>query len=118
MSLPSTTSLGIELRWWLEKLIHIREEEGCISGPAFGHKDGLVAMMREYDKILHHFLEIIQKEDPNLIAETEDVQSNDGLSHTFCRTAEGRSRAANLDSGVQNAMNRWKKIEQAKGMRP
>jgi hypothetical protein len=35
MSLASTTSLGIELRWWLEKLVHIQEEEGYISGPAF-----------------------------------------------------------------------------------
>jgi hypothetical protein len=51
MSLASTTSLGIKLRWWLEKLIYVREEEGCISGPAFGHKDGSVAMMKEYDKI-------------------------------------------------------------------
>jgi hypothetical protein len=38
------------------------------------------------------------------------------LSDTFCRTAEGRAWAANLDTGIQNAMNRWKKIEQTKGM--
>ncbi len=88
MSLASTKSSGIELRWWLEKLIYVREEDGCISGPIFGHKDGSVAMMKEYDKILHHFLEIIQTEDPNLIAETDDIQSNYGLSHTFHRTAE------------------------------
>jgi hypothetical protein len=49
---------------------------------------------------------------------SNDVQTNFGLSHTFQRTAEGRACAANLDIGVQNAMNRWKKIEQAKGMRP
>ena len=51
MSMASTTSSGIELRWWLKKLIHVREEEGSISGPAFGHRDGSVAMMREYNKI-------------------------------------------------------------------
>jgi hypothetical protein len=118
MSLASTTSSGIELRWWLEKLIQIREEEGCLLGPAFGHKDGSVALMREYDALLHHFLEMIQKENPNLIADSDDIQANYGFSLTFRRTAEGRARAANLDSGVQNAMNRWKKIEQAKGMRP
>jgi hypothetical protein len=118
MSLASTTSSGIELRWWIERLIQIREEEGCLLGPAFGHKDGSVALMREYDAILHHFLEMIQKENPNLIADSDDIQANYGFSRTFRRTAEGRARAANLDSGVQNAMNRWKKIEQAKGMRP
>jgi hypothetical protein len=74
--------------------------------------------MREYDEILHHFLEQIQNKDPNLISETDDIQTNYGLSRTFWKTAKGRARAANLDSGVQNAMNRWKKIEQAKVMRP
>ncbi len=54
-------------------------------------------MMREYDEILHHFLEIIQKEDPNLIAETDNIQASYGLSRTFRRTAEGRACAANLD---------------------
>jgi hypothetical protein len=118
MSLASTTTSGIELRWWLETLIRIREEEGCITGPAFGHKDGTVALMTEYDNILQHFLERIQKEHPNLISKTDDIQANYGLSQTFRRTAKGRARAANLDSGIQNAMNRWKKIEQAKGRRP
>jgi hypothetical protein len=117
MSLASTTMLGIELRWWIETLIRIREEEGCITGPAFGHKDGSVALMREYDGILHHFLGRIQNENPNLIAETDDILANYGLSQTFQRTAEGRAQAANLDSGIQNAMNRWKQIEQAKGRR-
>jgi len=56
MSLASTTTSGIELRWWFETLIRIREEEGCITGPAFGHKDGTVALMREYEDILQHFL--------------------------------------------------------------
>ncbi len=80
MSLASTTTSGIELRWWLETLIRIREEEGCITGPAFGHKDGSVALMREYNGILHHFLERIQNKNPNLISETDDIQANYGLS--------------------------------------
>ncbi len=81
MSLASTTTSGIELRWWIETLIRIREEEGCITGPAFGHKDGTVALMREYDSILYHFLERIQKEHPNLlISKTDDIQANYGLS--------------------------------------
>ena len=77
-----------------------------------------VALMREYDGILQHFLERIRKEHPNLISETDDIQGDYGLSRTFRRTAEGRARAANRDSSVQNAMNRWKKIEQAKGRCP
>jgi hypothetical protein len=59
---------------------------------------------------------MIQKEDPNLIPETDDIQANYGLLQTFWRTAEGRSHAANLDSRFQYKMNKWKKIEQAKGI--
>jgi hypothetical protein len=39
MALASTTSSGIELRWWMEKLIQVRQEENCTTGPGFGHKD-------------------------------------------------------------------------------
>ena len=52
MSLVNTTVSGIELRWWIEKLIEVREEEGCITGPALRHEDGLIALMWEYNKIL------------------------------------------------------------------
>jgi hypothetical protein len=74
--------------------------------------------MREYDEILHYFLETIQRAHPDLTSESDNIQANYGLSRTFCRTAEGRAQAANLDMGIQNAMNRWKKIKQAKGMHP
>ena len=118
MSLASTTSSGIELRWWMEKLIEVRQEENCTTGPGFGHKDGSVALMREYDEVIQSFLSVIQQEENDLIAATDDVQALYGLSCTFRRTAEGRARAANLESDVQNAMNRWRKIEQAKGKCP
>jgi hypothetical protein len=58
------------------------------------------------------------QEDSNLIKKTDDIQTNYGLSCTFRRTAEGQAQAANIDSDVQNAMNRWRKIEQAKGRCP
>jgi hypothetical protein len=74
--------------------------------------------MREYDEILHYFLETIQREHPDLISESDDIQANYRLSRTFRRIEEGTAQAANLDTGIQNAMNRLKKKEQAKGMRP
>ena len=118
MSLASTTSSGIELRWWMEKLIQVRQEENCTTGPGFGHMDGVVASMREYDEVIQSFLSVIQQEDNDLIDATDDVQTNYGLFRTFRRTAEGRARAAKLESDVQNTMNRWRKIEQARGRRP
>jgi hypothetical protein len=91
MALASITSSGIELRWWIETLIQVREEEGCVTGSAFGNRDGSVTLIREYDEIIHYFLETIQRERPDLISESDNIQANYGLSDTFCRTAEGRA---------------------------
>ncbi len=75
-------------------------------------------MISEYDNILHYFLRILQKEEPDMISPTDDVEANYSFLCTFLRTAKGRERAAQLDSGDQNAMNRWRKIEEAKGKHP
>jgi hypothetical protein len=53
VSLADMSMSGIELRWWLEKLIEVRESEGCISGLAFRQADRSVAAMYEYNGILH-----------------------------------------------------------------
>jgi hypothetical protein len=118
VSLASTTMSGIPVRWWLEKLLDVRRDEGCHHGPAFGRADGSVSSLHEYDSILHHFLAMIQQDDPELIAASDDVRANYSFFCTFRKTAEGRARAANLDSSIQNAMNRWRTIENAKGGRP
>ncbi len=118
IALANETSLGIRLRWWLEQLLHIREEEGCRTGPAFGNSNGSVGLMSEYDNMLHFFLQKVQDAHPNLILPTDNVEANYGFSRTFRRMAEGRARGANLDSRVQNTMNRWRKIEEAKDKCP
>jgi hypothetical protein len=102
----------------LEELLRVREEEGCSSGPTFGHRDGSVALMLEYNNLLHFFRRRVQDECPELILPDNKIKVNYRFSRTFQRTAEGRAKAAQLDSSVQNAMNRWRKIEEAKGKTP
>jgi hypothetical protein len=106
MALASTTRSGIELREWVEKLMAVRAREGHRAGPAFGYRDGSVATIAEYDDILFGFLRRIQIERPDLLSPTDPVGENYSLFRTFRRTAEGRARIANLDTGDQNAMNR------------
>jgi hypothetical protein len=118
LSLARVTVSGIALRWWLEELIRIREAEGCTSGPAFGNANGSVSFLYEYNSILHHFLSRIQQEDPDIIAENNDVKANYSFFRSFRKTAEGRARAARLNSSVQNTMNRWRTIKSAKGICP
>jgi hypothetical protein len=105
LSLASTTMSGITLRWGLEKLIQVWQEEGCVHGSAFGYANGSIAALHEYNGILHHFLEMIQCENPELIAADDDVQANYGFFRTFRKMTEAKARAAGLDSNVQTAMN-------------
>jgi hypothetical protein len=115
IALASTITSGITLRWWLEQLVEVQAEEGCSHGPAFGYSNGLVATLHKYDGILHHFLQMIQQENPEMIAEDDDVQSNYGFFCTFRKSLEAKARAAGRDSSTLNAMNRWRTIENAKG---
>jgi len=118
MALASTAVTGIELRWWLEQLLKVREEEGWIKGPAFGSRTVEVALMSEYDAMLHFFLKRIQTEHPQIVDPTDEVETTYSFSRSFRRTAEGRARAAGLDISVQDVMNCWRKIEEAKGKCP
>ncbi len=60
----------------------------------------------------------VQEADPDAIAPTDNIEAIYNFSHTFCWTTESRARGANLDSGIQNALNRWKKVEEARGKCP
>ena len=118
IALASSTISGIETRWWLEKLIQVRENEGYTSGPALGNVDGTLASMTEYNAVFKSYLEKVQGESSKLLGFDEDVHANYGLNRTFRKTAQGRARAAALGSDVQDAMNRWKTVENAQGRRP
>ncbi len=77
-----------------------------------------MSSLYKYDGILYHFLVMIQQDDLELIVASNEVRANYSFFCTFHKMAEGRARAANLDNSIQNAMNRWRTIENAKGWRP
>jgi hypothetical protein len=78
-ALASSSTSGIVLRWWLEELINVQAQEGCSHGPAFGYANGYVVTLHKYGGILHHFLQLIQQEKPDLIAENDNMHSNYGF---------------------------------------
>jgi len=119
IAIASVTKSGIDVRWWIESLLKVREKEGCDHGPAFGYADGTPAALSEYDGILHHYLRKIQAEPGcNLIEEKDEIEKMYSFFRTWRKSAENRARVAGLGEDVQNAMNRWKKIEASKGRRP
>ena len=113
IGLSSTTLSGIQTRWWLEKLIRVRASEGCVSGPAFGDKNGRLASQARYNDIFRMYLKRVQNETIGLIAKDDDIDMYYGLSRTPRKTAVQRARNAGLGSDVVDAMNRWETIEAA-----
>jgi hypothetical protein len=75
VSLASVTMSGINLWWWLENLVEVRKSKGHHKGPAFGRADRSVSAMYECDGILHHFLDAIQQEYLELIADNYSMQA-------------------------------------------
>ena len=115
---PHVTQSGIQLRWWLEKVMAVRAEEGCRRGPAFGYRDGSVATLAEYDAILHEFLLELQEEEHSPISSSDDIFKLYGFFRSFRKAAEGRAQEAALDKTIMAAMNRWRIWELAHGQQP
>lgn len=118
IAVASTSRSGIEARWWVEKLIEVRLQEGCTSGPAFGNADGTPVSTLDMNAMLRHYLGEIQHTDSKLIPPDDDVIANYSFTRSLRKAAQSSARAAGLKADVQDAMNRWKKIERAQGRRP
>jgi hypothetical protein len=101
MAFASTTTTGIELRWWLEQLMKVCEQEGWTKGPAFGNSTGEVALMSEYEAMLHFFLKKIHIKHPWIIDPKDEVETSYSFFRSFRRTGEGRERAAGLNSSSE-----------------
>lgn len=84
--LANETSLGICMQWWMEALKDLRQQEGCVSGPAFAFADGTPAEMHDYDIAFKEYLERLKSEHPELLPPDEDV-SHYTLNITLHKTA-------------------------------
>ena len=118
LPLASTTRSGFELRRWMERLVILREEEGCVTGPAFGDHLQKLPPLRDFDEMFIDVMKKVQQEQPDLLSPTENVDHKYGLSRTPRKTAQTRARNFDIPTADQNAMNRWAAIEKAKGARP
>ena len=117
LAVANTTTSGIEVRWWIEKLIDVCRSEGRRSGPAFATPDGRLASAAEYNALLHKYLEEIQSQ-TTMIEDKIVVREAFGISRTFRKTAEARATRAGVPAKLQDKMNRWRSIENADGKKP
>ena len=111
IALASETMTGIQTRWWLEKLVVVKEIGGQISKPAFSDVNGRLIPSVEFNDLFKHYLKQIQEEPFGLLAADDEVEKFYGTNRTPRKTAEQRARNAGLGTDVQDAMSRWKIVE-------
>jgi hypothetical protein len=117
IGVANTTRSGIEVRWWIEKLVEVSKREGRRSGPAFATPEGKLISSAEFNAIFRRYLEEIQSE-TTLIEDKIVVKEAFGISRTLRKTAEARATRAGIPAKLQDKMNRWKSIENADGKQP
>lgn len=108
---------GLRPRFWLEKLMEVCHDEGRTSGYAFNNSDGSRPSPTEYNATVRQYFQAIQEEEDDLLDPNIDVVRF-GISRTYRKSAESMARAAGIPKDQVETMNRWRKIERAKGKMP
>jgi hypothetical protein len=115
--LANESMSGLKTRWWVEQLMDVCRREGRTSGPAFRAKGEKSISPTEYNAAVRHYVGIIQSEPEGLISKGEEL-IRFGISRTYRKTSETRALRAGIPKGDVETVNRWHKVEKAKGKMP
>ena len=116
--LPPETDSGIRPREALEDLVRVRRAQGRVKGPAFCGMNGRVVKSSVYEMIILDALAGVQARRPDLIDSDANVYEEYGINRSFRRGSTTRARIVNVSGPDIDVINRWRKIEEAKGSKP
>lgn len=111
------SSSGLRPRFWLERLLEVCSDEGRLSGYAFNNANGSRPSPTEYNANIRQYFKAIQEEEEGLVDPNIDT-IRFGISRTYRKSSESMARAAGIPKDQVETMNRWRKIERAKGKMP
>jgi hypothetical protein len=116
------TSSGISVRKTVLDLILVREHQGRFNGPAICDKDGVQWTTAFANKILHELLSNLFDRDPSLfpshIGTHANIIAKYHVYRSFRRASDSRAIAKEVALADIRVVNRWQKVEKAKGQRP
>jgi len=119
LPLPAVTKTGFSPRKWLELLVHVRGMKGITNGPAFcGEGKMEVARMRDYEEVFFDLLETVKEDQPDLFDKDCDIRDWYGLFRSLRRGSHSLAVTLKVPLASRNLMNRWGKVERAKGGLP
>ena len=120
-SVPVTKS-GVQVRFALNRLMALKQEQGFVDGPAISDETGHVYSTRALDDCLHEILEELfdlnRELFPPVITTKEELKKRYQVFRTFRRTSDSRALEEKVGSDDIDVVNRWKSVERAKGARP
>jgi len=88
--LAATTSLGLQIRVWVSRLVTVMAEGGRRQGPAFGDAQGQIMSSRLLEGVLMERLQVVKDKKPGVIPNDVDCYEDFGISRSF-RRSEGSS---------------------------
>jgi hypothetical protein len=117
--LVEKTESGLEIRSWVNRLIHVlkkeRRHQTNIPGPAFCDKQGEVISYHYMNALFHNELIKVQEAHPELISPEIEVAETYNLFRSLRRGATSRASALNYSETVINLNNRWRLTQSNKG---
>lgn len=114
IAVANSTVLGLEPRWWLEKLIGVCEAEGRTHGPALATSSSELALSVDYDSVFCQYLKLVQ-DSTDLIPEDQEVETHFSTNRTQQKTSVTRLKRAGFGDELINRMNRSRAQDQSKG---
>jgi hypothetical protein len=117
VNVASSTTSGLEPRWWIEKLLDVCASEGRSHGPAFATPQGRLAASADYDAAFKMYLKMVQASDPELFQPEDDVDKFFSINRTPRKTAVTRAKRAGIVEPLLSEMNRWRREEGSQNKR-
>lgn len=117
--LARSTSSGIQIGKWVDRLVKILKAEGRDSlgapGPAFCDERGFVLSSGKVNELFHEELIKVQEAHSGLIHREVDVTEIYNIHRSLRRGATSRASELNYTETMINLNNRWRKTQSNKG---
>ena len=122
--LPSATStkLGLNVKETVKRFLDLKRKEGFTDGPAIANREGQMYRTKDLDDMLHKILLELFEDQRELfpvdINTEELVLKNYQCYRTFQRSLDTQAMDKKISELDVKIVNRWAKVEGAKGKRP
>jgi hypothetical protein len=118
MPLAVKTASGLDVQIWMKRMLDWYAAEGITNGPVFRDGAGKRARAGKYEWTIKSWLEVIQREEPDLIGASVDVFEDYGVSRSFRRGSDTQAINQQVSKADIDLNCRWRTIENARGRKP